>query len=222
MKKKKNNKPKVGFWTKLRIAIDESPWHSAFTYPIAFIFLFGFLVAIVGTISTDLSILLVLILYLVPPLWVLYGLIVSKRRLPYLLSIIIGIAIPATIGVVAYKGMVDSAKKSTAKAIHIKIVRYISTEVKKCSKGEKKYMGTTQNCPATTLKTINGTISTINDKNPFDYNKLSARSSNSNTNDKDVGYVSLSASGSNIIIKTCIKTPCKNKVNQLQNSVSIK
>ena len=221
MKKKKNNKSKVGFWNKLRVAIDESPWHSAFTYPIAFIILTIIVASIISYINTSISVSLVLFIYLTP-LWVLYGLIVSKRRLPYLLSLIIGIALPATIGVIAYNGYTESAKRAAAKASHIKIVNYISTEVKKCSKGEKKYMGSTQNCPATTLKTINGTISTVNDKNPFDHNNLSARSSNSNTNDKDVGYVSLSASGSNIIIKTCIKTPCKNKVNQLQNSVSIK
>ena len=58
-------------------------------------------------------------------------------------------------------------------------------------------------------------------KNPYKNYNFAIRKSDSNTNDEDVGYVSLSASGSNIIIKTCIKTPCKKEENRLQDSIGI-
>ena len=81
-------------------------------------------------------------------------------------------------------------------------------------------MNNNQDCPATALKAINGAV-TIGWKNAFDTAKPSLRLSSSNTNDEDVGYISLSASGSNIIIKTCIKTPCKKEENRLQASIGI-
>ena len=107
------------------------------------------------------------------------------------------------------------------KTIHAQTVKYISAEIQKCSLGESKFMGTNQDCPATALKAINGAVATMTDVNPFDSAKLSIRLSNSNTNNEDVGYISLSASGSNIIIKTCIKTPCKKEENRLRASIGI-
>ena len=62
----------------------------------------------------------------------------------------------------------------------------------------------------------------MKDKNPYDSSKLSIRTSNSNTSDEDVGYISLSASGSDIIIKTCNKTPCNKEANRQSKTVSIK
>ena len=40
--------------------------------------------------------------------------------------------------------------------------------------------------------------------------------------DEDVGYISLSSSGSNVIIKSCNKTPCKKEENRLQSSIEVK
>ena len=41
-------------------------------------------------------------------------------------------------------------------------------------------------------------------------------------NDEDVGYISLSVSGSSVMIKTCINTPCEKDENRLQESINIK
>ena len=43
-----------------------------------------------------------LIIFYLTPLWILFGLIVSKRRFPYLLSLIIGLGIPIFLSYVAY------------------------------------------------------------------------------------------------------------------------
>ena len=65
-------------------------------------------------------------------------------------------------------------------------------------------------------------IKTRFDVNPHNTTYISIRPSSSNTKDEDVGYVSLSSSGSNIIIKSCNKTPCKKEENRKQSTVSIK
>jgi hypothetical protein len=156
------------------------------------------------------------------PIWVLIGLIISKRRLPYLLSLIIGLVIPAIIGVVAYNEFTRPAKVNVTKTIHAQTVKYISAEIQKCKLGDSKFMNNNQDCPATASKAIIGAVATMTDVNPYDSSKLSIRTSNSITNDEDVGYISLSASGSDIIIKTCNKTPCNKEANRQSSSVSIK
>ena len=113
------------------------------------------------------------------------------------------------------------AKVNTTKVIHSQTFKYISGEIQKCSLGETKFMGTNQSCPATTAKAISGAVNTITDKNAYKNYKFAIRKSKSNTNNEDVGYISLSASGSNIIIKTCIKTPCNKEANRHSSTVSI-
>ena len=118
------------------------------------------------------------------------------------------------------------ARKNATRVIHGLTVKYIDVEIRKCSAGESSIMKNTLNCLNINSKNIiQATIDTMTEKNPWQYEKPvynnAVRSSSSNTNDEDVGYVSLSASGSNIIIKTCIKTPCKKEENRLQDSIGI-
>ena len=121
----------------------------------------------------------------------------------------------------AFTGFTGPAQTSATKTMHAQTVKYISAEIQKCKSGENKFMSNNQDCPATAVKAINGAVATMTDKNPFDHAKLSVRISNSNTNDEDVGYISLSASGSDIIIKTCNKTPCSKEENRQSRTVSI-
>jgi hypothetical protein len=59
------------------------------------------------------------------------------------------------------------------------------------------------------------------DKNTYFPNKKTLRISKNYTLDEDVGYISLSSSGSNVIIKSCNKIPCKKEENRLQDSIGI-
>ena len=116
------------------------------------------------------------------------------------------------------------ARVMATKSIHAQTIKYIKSEYDKCRNGETLIMNNTLKCSDMDSKSlIQATLNTWPDKNPYHYpDDLNAvRSSSSNTNDEDVGYVSLSALGSDIIIKTCIKTPCKKEENRLQANVSI-
>jgi hypothetical protein len=215
-------KKKVGFWRKIKNIYDYSPWHAAFTYPIAYIIIALVLFGIFLSIGNEYIGVFFYASILLIPIWVLIGLIISKRRLPYLLSLIIGLVIPAIIGVVAYNEFTRPAKVNVTKTIHAQTVKYISAEIQKCKLGDSKFMNNNQDCPATASKAIIGAVATMTDVNPYDSSKLSIRTSNSITNDEDVGYISLSASGSDIIIKSCNKTPCNKKANRQSSTVSIK
>ena len=221
MKKTRKTKTKIGIWARVKNVLDNSPWSSAFTYPIAYMILTALIGAGFLSIGFENLGFFFLIIFYLTPLWILFGLIVSKRRFPYLLSLIIGLGIPIFLSYVVYEGFTNSAKKNATKTMHAQTIKYISAEIQKCKSGESKFMSNSQDCPATALKAINGAVATMADKNPFDTAKNSIRQSDSNNNDVDVGYVSISSSGSNIIIKSCNKTPCKKEENRLQDSIEI-
>jgi len=117
-----------------------------------------------------------------------------------------------------------AARVAATKVIHAQTVKYISGELDKCNLNETSIMNNTVMCSEiNSTNVIQAALNLLKDKNPHnpDFPK-SARSSASNTNDEDVGYVSLSSSGSNIIIKSSNKTPCKKDENRKQSTVSVK
>tara|TARA_B100000886_G_C20391576_1_gene478502 strand:- start:95 stop:439 length:345 start_codon:yes stop_codon:yes gene_type:complete len=93
---------KFNIWKRLKYIYSNKPWHAAFTYPISYIFLSYVLVGIFGAVSASLnfeytfliyiSLFLMLSTYLTP-IWVFVGLIVSNKKKPYILSLIIGLGL---------------------------------------------------------------------------------------------------------------------------------
>ena len=218
-------KKKVGFWRKIKNIYDYSPWHAAFTYPIAYIIIALVLFGIFLSIGNEYIGVFFYASILLIPIWVLIGLIISKRRLPYLLSLIIGLVIPAIIGVVAYNEFTRPAKVNVTKTIHAQTVKYISAEIQKCILGESSFMKDTLSCSNINSKNIiQATIDTTADKNPYQHQKLAVRSLNNYTNDEDVGFINLisESGGSDIMIISCNKTPCNKIANRLESIVSIK
>ena len=121
-----------------------------------------------------------------------------------LLVVVAIIGILAAVGVVAYNGYTASAKANAAKTIHAQTVKYISAEIQKCSLGETKFMGTNQDCPVTAAKAVAGAIATMSDKNPYSTTNNAIRGSTA----FNEGYVSVSVSGSSVLIRSCTKTGC--------------
>tara|TARA_B100000073_G_scaffold327966_1_gene314110 strand:- start:69 stop:404 length:336 start_codon:yes stop_codon:yes gene_type:complete len=89
-------------WKSIKNLYNDSPWHSSFTYPILYIFIANILGGIIAVISAsrdfqdtfliNISLIFILSIYLTP-IWVFVGLIVSKRKKPYILSLIIGLGL---------------------------------------------------------------------------------------------------------------------------------
>ena len=214
---------------KIREAIDHHPWRCAFFYPCFFTIIVTFSTSLLSEVFEELVILYLFVL--LPPLWILYGLIVSKRRLPYAIMLIIFIGIPLTM-MVAREGYESSAKINHTKVLHSQIVEYITQELQKCNSVETSIMEDQLSCVSITPEKTISALLNVNKiaeyvelnkyKNAYKHEAKPLRNSNSNTNDEDVGYVNLSASGTNIIIKTCFKTPCNKEANRQSSTVSIK
>ena len=112
-----------------------------------------------------------------------------------LLVVVAIIGILAAVGVVAYSGYTSGAKKSAANSNHQAVVKYITTEVLKCSIGESTAMDGELDCSKsgtsnwkndvaqTAVKVLNK-----NFKNPYDTSKSPLSHGGNITNDTDVGY----------------------------------
>ena len=89
-------------WNSIKNLYNDSPWHASFTYPILYIFIANIFGAIIAAISASrdfqdtllihISLIFFLSIYLTP-IWVFVGLILSKRKKPYILSLIIGLGL---------------------------------------------------------------------------------------------------------------------------------
>ncbi len=115
-----------------------------------------------------------------------------------------------------------SARVMAIKTMHAQTIKYIKSEHNKCKIGESKFMNNSQDCPATATKAVTGAVATMTDKNPFDTSKNAVREFNDNKDDKDVGFISLSVSGTTVVIRSCISKPCYDEKNRLQDSIEIK
>ena len=149
-----------------------------------------------------------------------------KTFLLHAIVLIIILLIGAYVFIVLFDKYVaiPEAKKSVTKIIHSQTLKYIKSESDKCGNGETLIMSNTLKCSDMNSKSlIQAAINVLHDKNPHHPDFPNAvRAFNSNTNDEDVGFINLSASGSTIIIKTCIKTPCNKEANRQSSTVSIK
>jgi hypothetical protein len=227
MKESGVNKSLVSIWSRVKNIYNESPVHAAFSYPFVFTF-FLIVFAVIIEVSFEklgfnprnfVSYFLGTLFFLIP-IWVLTGLFVSKKKIPFLLSIIIGSAI-IYIPQFIQDGYANAARKAATKTLHAQTIKYISAEIQKCKTGESKFMSNSQDCPATATKAVMGAVNIMTDLNPFDTSKKAVREFNNNNDDKDVGFISLSVSGSSVVIRSCISKPCYDDKNRLQDSIEV-
>ena len=100
-----------------------------------------------------------------------------------------------------------SAKSSATKVIHKSVVLEAHEE-------------------ATYLLDADGIISKVvnnsKHKNPYSTKNNAVRISTSNTLKRDVGYINLSTSGTNVVVKSCHVTPCDIERNRRSDTIEIK
>ena len=140
-----------------------------------------------------------------------------------LLVVVAIIGILAAVGVVAYSGYTAGAKKQAAKSNHAAVSKYIMAELQKCNIGETKVMAGNLTCKSNNAsKTATAAITALADfKNPYSTSEKAVRASSSNSNDADVGFTSVAASGSLLMVRTCWETACSTSANKDAKAITI-
>ena len=102
------------------------------------------------------------------------------------------------------------AKTAVTKDSYGNMIKYISIEMMSCSIGETTSMGGNLTCHGRTADSVIAAAVIAKDDvmNAYETDKQAVTSGGTNTSDSDVGYIRLSVSGENIIIKTCHTKPC--------------
>jgi len=106
-----------------------------------------------------------------------------------------------------YTGHPSPAKSNVTKTIHRSVVLVVHEE-------------------STYLLDADGIISKVvnnsKHKNPYSTKNNAVRISTSNTLKRDVGYINLSTSGTNVVVKSCHVTPCDIERNRRSDTIEIK
>ena len=142
---------------------------------------------------------------------------VSKTKAFTLIELLVVVAIIgilAAVGVTTFGGFQEKAKVSASKANHKSVVRYITSEVMKCSLGEAKAMDNNLDCSKQGTYNWKDNVAdavekALSDfKNPYDTSQPAVTHGGGMQYDNQVGYNRVHTPGDNVRVKTCITTPC--------------
>ena len=136
-----------------------------------------------------------------------------------LLVVVAIIGILAAVGTVAYTGYTASAKKNVVKTMHAQTAKYVAAELQKCTlegSSGKVFSSATANCPITAANAVTAIVAADSNKNP--YTQAAATASSASFVE---GQISVTASGTSIIIRACIVAACNATANQLTHTVTV-
>jgi len=133
-----------------------------------------------------------------------------------LLVVVAIIGVLAAVGVTAFQGFTDNAKKQAMKSIHNGLVKSISAELKKCSIGNTTFMngtnrtGATYSRPCTSNNNTmavyarDGAYNTSKDKNPWTTSEYAVYSGTTWYK----GRTYIWSSGSTVNLRSCWNDGC--------------
>ena len=162
--------------------------------------------------------------------WIIYCIVVvGKEKRVKLIVLFFSICILAFLLFFVYTIWIHSinhpprAKSSVTKFMHKEMAMYINAEMARCIIDETTAMNGNLTCSGRTADSViaAAVIATKDvQMNPYELDKSAVTSGGTNTSDSDVGYIRLSVSGENIIIKTCHTKPCATK-NQSSKTIAL-
>ena len=147
-----------------------------------------------------------------------------------LLVVVAIIGILASVGVVAYNGYTQSAKKGASKSNHNSVKKWVQNELQKCNIGESKAMEGNLDCDTNKsdadeiIKAVVASLGASDDfSNPYtpSTNAIKSGAKSGNCDTADRGVIHLSDS-SGVKIETCTaKYVDKDNTNLMTNTVNV-
>ena len=134
--------------------------------------------------------------------------------------VIIGILAAGSLIIFGDKG--EKAKQASTKDMFGKMATFLGVEMMSCSTGDTTTMNGNLTCAGRTANSVITAMVTSMDgdqMNPYELDKSAVTSGGNNTADTDAGFIRLSVSGVNIVIKTCHTKPCSTAANKNEKSI---
>ena len=141
----------------------------------------------------------------------------------FLLGVVILFVILMFFVVIYSPPPIAPATSAKTRVIHAQTIEYISAEIQGCALEETTIMDGNLTCSElNAANVVAAAAKTLTDKNPYSTKNNAVRISANNTKDEDVGYINLSTSGTNVVVKSCHKTPCDIARNRRSKTIEIK
>ena len=148
----------------------------------------------------------------------------------FLLGVVILFVILMFFVVIYSSPPIAPATSAKTRFIHAQTIEYISAEIQGCALEETTIMDGNLTCSElNAANVVAAAAKTLTDKNYFNFSKNpystknnAVRISTNNTKDEDVGYINLSASGSDVVVKSCHTKPCSDEDNRKSETIEIK
>ena len=140
-----------------------------------------------------------------------------------LMIVIVIIGILSAVGMVMFGGQAAKAKTAATKSIQKQLVTYITIEMMNCSMGETTTMGGSLTCSGRTpASVVTATVASQAGEhdNPYQTTTAAVTSGGNNTATGDAGFIRLSVSGQNIIVKSCHTEPCSAAGERQEKSIA--
>ena len=133
----------------------------------------------------------------------------------FLLGVVILFVILMFFVVIYSPPPIAPATSAKTRFIHAQTIEYISAEIQGCALEETTIMDGNLTCSElNAVNVVAAAAKTLTDKNPYSTKNNAVRISANNTKDEDVGYINLSASGSDVVVKSCHTKSCSNENNR--------
>ena len=139
-----------------------------------------------------------------------------------LMIVIVIIGILAAGALVIFGDKSEEAKQASTKKMFGEMATYLGVEMMSCSMGQSKTMNGNLTCSGRTASSVITAMVAAMDNdqmNPYELDKSAVTSGGNNTADTDAGFIRLSVSGVNIVIKTCHTKPCGTAANKNEKSI---
>ena len=205
---------------KIKNFIIRNPYWSTLFVPFVGTIFFLFLFAYIKVLNLN-SAIIILLGWIG---WTIYCIVVCKGKRVILIfdTLFIWVLIfLLSTPIIFPPGHQIGVKLTETKSIHKKTITYITVEMMICSMGETTVMDGNLTCSGRTADSVIAAAVIAKDDvmNAYETDKQAVTSGGTNTSDSDAGYIRLSVSGENIIIKTCHTKPCLTK-NQSSKTIA--
>ena len=140
-----------------------------------------------------------------------------------LMIVIVIIGILAAGALVIFGDKSEEAKQASTKKMFGEMATDLGVEMMSCSTGDTTTMNGNLTCAGRTATSVITAMVTSMDgdqMNPYELDKSAVTNGGANTADTDAGYIRLSVSGTNIVIKGCHTKACSVAANRKEKSIA--
>jgi hypothetical protein len=210
---------------KIKNFVIRNPYWSTLFFPFVGTIFFLFLFAYIKVLNLN-SAIIILLGWIG---WIIYCIVAVGKGNRVRLTVVsflmwFGVIIALLfLSTILFQGVPVSARSEATRSDYRQMATFLGVEMANCIMGDTTTMNGNLTCVGRTADSVIAAAVIAKDDvmNAYELDKSAVTSGGTNTSDSDVGYIRLSVSGENIIIKTCYTKPCATTANRRSKTIAL-